>query len=130
MKRGFTLLELIIVIIVIGILAGLAMPQYFRIVEKARTAEGIQLIGLVRSGQLRYYAEYSAYTSSISALDVENTTAKFFTIRAGNSSASLATASRNANQNPGYGTYNLSINEAGNITCSGGSGGACTKIGY
>lgn len=45
MKKGFTLLELIIVIIIIGILATLGLTQYARMVERGRGAEARQLLG-------------------------------------------------------------------------------------
>lgn len=129
MKSGFTLLELVIVIIVIVILAGLAAPQYFRIVEKARTAEGVQLLGIIRGAQLRYYAQYASYTNNVTSLDINYTTPKYFAVRAGNSETSLAIVTRNTNQNPGYGSYNLSINIAGDINCTGGSTGVCDRLG-
>jgi len=129
MENGFTLLELVIVIIVIVILAGLAAPQYFRIVEKARTAEGVQLLGIVRGAQLRYYAQYASYANNVSQLDINYTTPKYFAVSAGDSEARLATVMRNNNQNPGYGAYNLSINVAGDINCTGGVTGVCDRLG-
>ena len=44
-QKAFTLLELIIVILIIGILATLAIPQYVTLKEKAIAAEAIRLLG-------------------------------------------------------------------------------------
>ena len=49
MKKGFTLLELIIVIIIIGVLATLGFVQYSRMIEKARGAEARALLGNMRT---------------------------------------------------------------------------------
>jgi len=48
MKKGFTLLELIVVIIVLGILATLALTQYAKTIERSRGAEARAVIGGVR----------------------------------------------------------------------------------
>ena len=49
MRKGFTLLELIIVIIIVGILATLGFTQYAAVIEKSRGAEARQTISTLRS---------------------------------------------------------------------------------
>lgn len=48
-KLGFTLLELIVVIIIIGILATLGFSQYTRMIERARGAEARSVLGNIRT---------------------------------------------------------------------------------
>jgi len=47
MKKAFTLIELLIVIIIIGILATMAMPQYQKMVDRSRLAEGFNMTGAI-----------------------------------------------------------------------------------
>ncbi|MDD4980852.1 MAG: prepilin-type N-terminal cleavage/methylation domain-containing protein [Candidatus Omnitrophica bacterium] len=57
MKKGFTLLELIVVMIIIGILATLGIQQYARATERARGAEARQILGQIRSTAAGYYLQ-------------------------------------------------------------------------
>ena len=75
MKRGFTLLELIVVIIIIGILGTLGFTQYTRVIEKGRTAEAKAILGQIRTTQEAYKLENGAYTATIGNLAVEVPTA-------------------------------------------------------
>ncbi len=93
MKRGFTLIELLVVVLIIGILASIAIPQYFKVVEKARVAEAMSLISSVKSAEERYLARGGVYTSDFTKLDImyngmtaRNITTKFFAaaVNAGN----------------------------------------------
>ena len=70
-KGGFTLLELLMVVIIIGILASIAMPQYVRVTERARATEAIQLLGAIRMSQHRFKAQSpsTAFTGSLNDLD-------------------------------------------------------------
>ena len=72
--RGFTLLELLIVVVVLAVLAGLALPQYLRTVARAKESEGWQNLATLRSAELRYYAEWTEFmdSGSFSVLDISD----------------------------------------------------------
>lgn len=57
MRKGFTLLELVVVIIILGVLATLGIQQYTRMVERARGAEARTILGQVRAAAAAYKLE-------------------------------------------------------------------------
>jgi len=128
-RRGFTLLELIIVIIVIGILASIALPKYIQVTEKARTAEAKSALSSLRSSQIRYYAQWGVYAQGVGAmliLDAELTdTGKYFGFEGANAAQSptyVARATRNTDQLAAKytGGYNIDITDNGTLSISGG----------
>ena len=61
MKKGFTLVELIVVVIIIGILAMVGIPQYRKALERAQGAAAYAILGHLQEGEKLYYA--SNYTN-------------------------------------------------------------------
>ncbi len=73
-KNGFTLLEIIIVIIIVGVLASLALPKFFRTVEYSRGTEALSNLNAIRQSMERCYLQRNAYTNCnvFANLDLED----------------------------------------------------------
>ena len=71
MKKGFTLLELLIVVVVIAILATLAVPQYIKAVERSKEARARHHLSLIAQAEHLYRAVNDSY---ITAGDTPSTT--------------------------------------------------------
>ncbi|MBL7131775.1 MAG: prepilin-type N-terminal cleavage/methylation domain-containing protein [Candidatus Omnitrophica bacterium] len=133
MRRGFTLLELVIVIVIIAILAALAIPQYMITTERARAAEGLLILDAVRNSQIRYYARWADYSDDGDKLDYSIESPRFFKdIYPVASGGYICMVNRNSVQYAYDMRYTLSIDADGNIVCSdnGCSVPICSKMGY
>ncbi len=60
-QSGFTLIELMIVVAVIGILAAIGIPRFAAQKDKAYVAEAVNIMSAIRQGQLAYRLEHSTY---------------------------------------------------------------------
>ena len=58
-NSGFTLIELIIAVIIVGILSSIAIPNYFQSVERAKLANAISFLRDIRKAQIDYFTENS-----------------------------------------------------------------------
>lgn len=128
--RAFTLVELIIVVIIIGILASVSIPQYNKVMERSRIVEASNMLGSLRGAQLRYKLETTNYATALTSIDVDmpdydndgtKNDGKFFTYNVVNIPAgaitTVATADRKSNGM--YGEYKIEINESGKVSCAG-----------
>ena len=61
-KKGFTLVEVLIVVVIIAILASLIVPRMLMQTEKAKSAEAFQMLGAIkRAGQMKFDFSGSYY---------------------------------------------------------------------
>ena len=61
---GFTLIELMIVVAIIGILAAIAIPNFLKFQLKAKTSEGKTNLAAIRTAEESYHAEFGVYVSA------------------------------------------------------------------
>jgi type IV pilus assembly protein PilA len=64
-NKGFTLIELMIVVAIIGILAAIAIPNFLRFQLKSKTSEGKVNLAAIRTAEESYLAEFGNYVASI-----------------------------------------------------------------
>ena len=63
-NKGFTLIELMIVVAIIGILAAIAIPNFLRFQLKSKSSEGKVNIAAIRTAEESYNAEFGTYIAA------------------------------------------------------------------
>ena len=66
--KGFTLIELMIVVAIIGILAAVALPAYSDYTKRTNVSEGLSLAGGVKTAIIEFQASTGRFPSSLEAL--------------------------------------------------------------
>ncbi|HSH48349.1 MAG TPA: type IV pilin protein [Halomonas sp.] len=64
-EGGFTLVELLIIVMVIGILAAVAIPAYYGHVERSRRSDAVTALMSLAQAQERFMASHGEYASSL-----------------------------------------------------------------
>ena len=73
-ERGFTLMELMIVVTDVGILATVAIPMFQVIPERSKSTEAVTALGLVKSAMRIYYVEHGTFANAASFGDGDGVT--------------------------------------------------------
>ncbi|EXJ09749.1 Pilin [Nitrincola nitratireducens] len=66
-QQGFTLIELMIVVAIIGILAAIALPAYQDYTKRAHVSEGLSLAGAARTAVTEFYSSRAAWPADNTA---------------------------------------------------------------
>lgn len=69
-NKGFTLIEVMIVVVIIGILASIAYPSYQEYVRRANRAEGQAFLQDLAARQERYFSQNNSYVTDVTKLGV------------------------------------------------------------
>ena len=70
-KKGFTLVELLVVVLIVGILAAVALPQYQKTMERSRAAEALTLLKSVNDAYQLHHLATGSYANSFDELSVD-----------------------------------------------------------
>ena len=125
-NSGYTLVEVMISVVIIGVMASLAIPNFNNIIEKTRTSEGFEILTTLLHQQEVYKLETGNgvnYATLLSKLGVTFATIDNFNQpTVANNATALASIVRST------GAYTLTINSSGTISCTP-TAGFCTKFG-
>jgi prepilin-type N-terminal cleavage/methylation domain-containing protein len=129
-QAGFTLIELIVVLIIVGILAGLAIPNYGRTRERALDREAQSGLRLIQAAERVYQSKAGTYlgtpigTAAVNSnLQLELASTSWdFSVTAASQTAFAATAARLPLPAPVRRTWHINQDTSVNPTCTPGTG--------
>ena len=126
-QQGFTLIELMIVVAIIGILAAVALPAYQDYTKRSRISEGLSLAAGAKTAMAEYYASNNVWPADNTAagmakdIDINGNSVKSVTVSTANNVGVITVTYKT---NAGGGTI---IIEGTASASAGGVTWSCTK---
>jgi len=112
-RMGFTLLELLVVVIIMGLLTALALPYYGRYVAKSRQAAAQAQLAAIQQAQEIYKFQYGSYTTNTALLANWLSTSGNYAFSITNATATTFTAQAQGNIDTDGTVDQWTINESG-----------------
>jgi prepilin-type N-terminal cleavage/methylation domain-containing protein len=115
-RKGFTLVELAVVIVIIGVLAAFGVPRFLQSVERTKASEAFAFLSAVRGAQERYVAQQGFYATALKNLDINQSTLKYFKAKDGTTAVTGDTAIHTTKFDPAATTGSEDKDNAGKPT--------------
>lgn len=110
--KGFSMIELMVVLLIIGVLASVAAPMFLGNSDRAKASEAVAAIGAIRAGERTYYSQNSSFITNISS--TTDSLAYFGSTGAGNGSkASILGVTLHGNKYFSPQSYTISTTSTG-----------------
>jgi len=71
MRKGFTLIEMLVVVIIIGVLIAIGLPQYQKTMNRSKYGRMKSIVRTLMESEIRYYQKTGSYPNSLDLLDVD-----------------------------------------------------------
>jgi prepilin-type N-terminal cleavage/methylation domain-containing protein len=79
-QQGFTLVELAVVVVILGVLAAFGVPRFMSSVERSKASEAFTYLSSIQTAQERYQARQGRYANNLKYLDIDVEKPEYFKV--------------------------------------------------